>query len=81
MHCPKCGDSLTRRRDGELACKRVDMGLSRHLERGLQECFVDHVRVPRDEALPFQVGGRWWCPGCGVRADELAPGGRQVPIV
>jgi hypothetical protein len=40
MYCPKCGDALNRRPNGELACERGDMGLSQHLERSLMDCFV-----------------------------------------
>ncbi len=79
MYCPKCGDVLARRPEGELACERGDMGLSRDLERGLQESFVDRSRVPRDEPLSFGIGGTWWCPGCGVQAAELKPGDLRCP--
>lgn len=74
MYCPKCGDVLERRSDGELACEQGDMGLSRHLERGLTECFVERTRKPTATPLPFRVGGSWSCPGCGIAMLEDPPG-------
>jgi hypothetical protein len=74
MYCPKCGDVLKRRPNGELACERGEMVLSQNLERGLQECFVDRTRTPRDEPFSFAIGGKWWCPGCGVQAEEFKRG-------
>ena len=59
MFCPKCGDVLERRSDGELACERGDMGLSRSLERRLSECFIENVRRPSDVPFPSMVGGAW----------------------
>jgi len=74
MYCPKCGDALQRRSNGELTCERGDMGLSKHLERGLTECFVDRTRTPRTVPLRFHVGGSWCCPGCGVAMVETEAG-------
>src|SRR5262245_14180425 len=79
MYCPKCGEALTRRHDGELTCERGEMGLSRNLERGLQECFVDRIWVPHDAAFSVEIGGAWWCPGCGVRAEERNRGDLRCP--
>ena len=74
MYCPKCGDVLTRR-NGELTCERGDMGLSQMIPAArLQECFVDRTRAPKDLPFSFGIGGRWWCPGCGVEATECQPG-------
>lgn len=74
MYCPRCGDMLRRRANGELTCERGGMGLSQHLERGLTECFVDRIRIPRSAPLPFPVGGSWSCPGCGVAMAETEAG-------
>ena len=74
MYCPRCGDTLDCRSNGELACMRGEMGLSKHLERALTECFVDRSRTPRAAPLPFAVGGSWYCPGCGVMMAEMDPG-------
>lgn len=74
MYCPKCGDTLKRRPDGELACERGDMGLSKRLERGLTECFVDKTRTPRSSPFSLRIGGSWFCPACGVSTHETTPG-------
>lgn len=74
MYRPKCGDVLNRRGNGELTCERGEMGLSKRLEHGLTECFVDRTRTPRAKPLPFRVGGSWSCPGCGVAMAEKEPG-------
>jgi uncharacterized Zn finger protein (UPF0148 family) len=74
MYCPKCGDVLRRRPNGDLTCEQGEMGLSQRLERGLTECFVDRTRMPLEAPLPFVVGGGWCCPGCGVAMIETEPG-------
>ncbi len=79
MYCPKCGDLLRRDANGELICDRGEMGLSRALERGFQECFVDRTRVPRTDPFSFEIGGVWWCPGCGVLAEERSRGDLRCP--
>lgn len=79
MYCPKCGDALTRRPNGELACEHGDMGLSQDLERRLHECFVVNTREPRDIMASYAIGGKWWCPGCGVQATEMNPRDLRCP--
>ena len=74
MYCPRCGDALARRANGELTCERGDLPRSKHLERGLMECFVDQTRTPRSVPLPYAVGGSWHCPGCGVPMAEIQRG-------
>ena len=46
------------------------MGLSQHLERRLTECFILRVDTPREFKFSFNVGGSWFCPGCGVPTVE-----------
>jgi uncharacterized Zn finger protein (UPF0148 family) len=84
LHCPKCGDVLTRSSDGELHCARGRMGLAKELEARLRECYATETRRPRDTVLtyggqPRAIGGDWFCPGCGVRAQELTPGDLRCP--
>jgi uncharacterized Zn finger protein (UPF0148 family) len=74
VYCPKCGDPLKRRPNGELTCDRGEMALSQHIEQELTECFVDRTRVPSTALLPFAVGGSWFCPGCGAPMGETEPG-------
>lgn len=69
MFCPKCGDEL-RNVKGELTCARGGMGLSKSMERRLLECYVLKSRVPTESKVSFLWGGTWYCPGCGVKAEE-----------
>ena len=43
LHCPWCGNALTRQERGYLACEDGQMGLSAHLEKRLREVFVDQA--------------------------------------
>jgi rubrerythrin len=79
MYCPKCGDVLRRHPNGELTCDRGEMALAQALESAFQECFVDRTRIPRDDPFPYGIGGSWWCPGCGVRAEERLRGDLRCP--
>ena len=84
LHCPKCGDILTSSTDGSLECARGQMGLAPELERRLRECYVTEIRQPKDVTFtyndrPHPIGGTWFCPGCGVQAQELSPGDLRCP--
>jgi hypothetical protein len=37
----------------------------------LTECFVERTREPREFQFRSAIGGRWFCPGCGVRMQEV----------
>jgi len=85
LHCPKCGDVLTKSADGSLECVRGRMGLAQELEQRLRECYVTKARDPKDAAFtyggrPHPIGGTWFCPGCGVAAQELTPGDLRCPV-
>ena len=69
MFCPKCGDEL-QEVNGELACARGGMALSKSIERRLVEAYVVKCRVPSESQAKFRWGGSWFCPGCGVSAKE-----------
>lgn len=69
MYCPKCGDVLTETPEG-IVCQKGNMQLSAHLSNQLEECYVKGARKPRDFRFGFQVGGTWFCPGCGVQIVE-----------
>ena len=84
LHCPKCGDVLTESVEGELQCARGRMGLAQDLEHRLRECYVLQTRTPRDALFtyagkPHAIGAAWFCPGCGVAAQELTPGDLRCP--
>lgn len=69
MFCPKCNDILTKI-GREAFCLRGEMYLSESLTRRLEECYVTKTVNPREFSFSFQVGGKWFCPGCGVRMFE-----------
>ena len=69
MFCPKCGDELIEAEDG-ISCVRGEMILSPHLALRFKQCFIDRVDRPREARFSFPVGGRWFCPGCGVEMLE-----------
>jgi hypothetical protein len=69
MFCPMRGVEMTNV-GGVLTCVPGDMPLSPRMQQSLIECFVDRTRMPRDSASSHQIGGAWFCPGCGVRAEE-----------
>lgn len=75
MLCPMCGEELTEV-DGNLRCVPGDMWLSPKMRADLNECFVERTRMPREFAFSFRFGGKWFCPGCGVRTEE--EGGQVV---
>ncbi|MCC2669840.1 MAG: hypothetical protein K0Q72_2311 [Armatimonadetes bacterium] len=69
LFCPRCGVPFTDV-NGVLTCVPGDMPLSTNLSRDLIECYVAETRKPRETVFSFQVGGTWFCPGCGVPVQE-----------
>jgi hypothetical protein len=69
LYCPKCGDKLKTTSHGPY-CQRGDMYLSQLLERRFVACFILEVTNPREFQLNFRVGGNWFCPKCGIQAQE-----------
>jgi uncharacterized Zn finger protein (UPF0148 family) len=85
LHCPKCGEILTESSNGSLECARGRMELARELEQRLRDCYIKKVRDPKDVTFthrgkPHPIGGSWFCPGCGVAAQELTPGDLRCPV-
>ncbi|HEX6369385.1 MAG TPA: hypothetical protein VF006_10660 [Longimicrobium sp.] len=66
MFCPRCG-TQTERRGGELVCPAGNMPLAPHTASRLAAAFVERTATPSAEPLRYRAGGRWYCPGCGVR--------------
>ena len=79
MFCPRCGRVLAESPGGETRCEAGDMGLSKSLDRALRECFVIKSRQPSEGPVGCEVGGDWFCPGCGVQAREDLPGDVRCP--
>lgn len=52
---------------GELTCPRGWMPLAPNTEARLQAAFVDRSVEPSSAPVPYRIGGRWYCPGCGCR--------------
>src|ERR1700722_13802985 len=74
MYCPKCGDVLEETA-AVFRCVRGDMELSRHLGDRLRACYITLSERPMEPPLSSirykgGVGGRWFCPGCGVSTEE-----------
>jgi hypothetical protein len=69
MYCPKCGD-LLEQINGVWTCRRGDMPLSDHLSAALVDRYVLKIRASEHRPAPFRWGGVWYCPGCGVQAQE-----------
>lgn len=84
MFCPKCGDVLRETND-TFKCLRGEMEMSRHLATHLYACFVTQSEDPKEPPLPSEitytgsVGGRWFCPGCGVLMEERTPWAVRCP--
>jgi hypothetical protein len=66
MFCPWCG-SPTEVRGGELTCPAGNMAFAPRTAARLCAAFVERTTMPSAKPLPYLPGGRWYCPGCGVR--------------
>ena len=76
---------MTESATGGWECVRGQMGLAQELELRLRECYVTQTRRPQDRVFnyggkPHGIGGDWFCPGCGVAAQELTPGDLRCPV-
>ena len=60
-------------------CVRGGMELSRDMAERLNACFVAKSEDPEDLRLSVTVGGRWYCPGCGVPMKEEVSGVVRCP--
>ena len=69
MFCPKCGDELVQT-ERELTCLKGRMGLSQHLTKRFVDCYILRLDKPREFKFSSLIGGKWFCPGCGVTAVE-----------
>lgn len=69
MYCPKCGRELSLEQDG-LVCHHGKMELTKILEEKLREVYSLKLREPQDVQFEFKVGGKWFCPQCGVATTE-----------
>jgi len=69
MFCPKCNNLLTKT-NKEIICFSGEMHLSQNLTNRLEACYITKTSFPNELKFSFQVGGQWFCPGCGVREIE-----------
>ena len=69
MFCPKCNNLLTKI-NKEMICLEGEMHLSQHLTNRLEDCYITKISLPNELKFSFQVGGKWFCPGCGVGEIE-----------
>jgi hypothetical protein len=83
LFCPKCGDLLIA--SGEtMKCVKGEMELSQRLFSGLRECYIENTRSPKDITFTHNgkahpIGGRWFCPACGVKIAEAITGVLKCP--
>lgn len=70
MYCPKCGQPLSEPSGGIFVCEPGKMELTPDLSRRLKECYIDKIRAPNETLFNFVVGGKWFCPECGVQTLE-----------
>lgn len=66
MFCPWCAAPMMVR-DGELTCPVGNAPLAPRTAERLSAAFVERTATPSAQPLPYRTGGRWYCPGCGVR--------------
>jgi rubredoxin len=72
MYCPKCGN-LMEMVNGELFCKRGNMGLAKITLNRLKERFPE-IRPRKDFSPAPYDNQKWYCPGCGVPLkDSICP--------
>jgi len=79
LHCPKCGGKLTRNARGSLECSSGRMEISASLERRLIGRFVEGLRASASAPVRIAVGGKWYCPACGVLTHEASRGDLRCP--
>ena len=72
MHCPKCGDKLDD--DPRVGCRRGGMPISPSLLERLHAITDNGPPTTAPVELPFRIGGTWFCPACGVLAEEPRQG-------
>lgn len=71
MFCPKCGNHLSETDHGFM-CEQGQMEVVPELAQRLRDCYISKSREPHELRFNFREGGRWFCPGCGVLAEEIA---------
>lgn len=81
IYCPKCGDVLRESKNGSLECPDGQLTFAEELAERLKECYFYLARNPREASFSgHPIGGKWFCPGCGVPAAELTPGDLRCPV-
>jgi hypothetical protein len=68
VFCPKCSEEMEQI-NGVWACRRGEMPLSLHMSTAFTDVYVLKTRTS-DRRATFKWGGVWYCPGCGVPAEE-----------
>jgi hypothetical protein len=77
---PKCGNRLIENRGGYFECVRGDMPLAWELPERLNDRYFKKVRSPRERSFGHQVGGKCYCPGCGVEDQRGNTGDLRCPL-
>jgi hypothetical protein len=70
-------------KDGTFECVGGKMELSQNMAKDLYAAFVEKSVEPPEFAFTpgfgSRFGGKWHCPGCGVRMKEESPGVVRCP--
>ena len=59
---------------------RGGMPLAWELEDRLNDCYLKKLRNPIQPSWVHPVGGKWYCPGCGLETKEEKPGDVRCPV-
>src|ERR1051325_6130329 len=80
MYCPRCGELLVSK-NGTYFCVKGNMELSKRVAEDLHCSFLTESQQPFDHAYKnsFHVGGKWFCPRCGVAMQEESSGEIRFP--
>lgn len=68
MYCPKCG-SLMEMINGELTCRRGNMGLAKYTYDRLKARFPATYERNGSIETVYDIK-KWYCPGCGLPLED-----------
>ena len=68
MFCPKCGEEM-QQINGLWACGRGEMPINALVSKAFTDVYILKIRTAEQRPVAFQMGGPWYCPGCGVPAE------------
>ena len=57
---------MDRTMQGVYSCGAGNMELTADLNQRLTDCYISHIREPRNMPFDGAIGSKWFCPGCGI---------------